>query len=198
MYKMKKHLFIIGLTIILVGCSTKVHKTEITQSILIKEKKMDKTIYDFHYQTPNDETKSFEKLSGKVILIVNTATQCGLTPQFEGLEKLHKTYSKKGLVVLGFPCNQFGGQEPLSDKEMVATCMKNHGVTFELTKKIEVNGERENPLYGFLKTEQKIKGRNNIRWNFEKFLVNRKGEVVKRFSPRTTPAEITAEIEGLL
>ena len=159
---------------------------------------MKKTKNNFHYQTPNDETKSFEKLSGKVILIVNTATQCGLTPQFEGLEKLHKTYSKKGLVVLGFPCNQFGGQEPLSDKEMVSTCKKNHGVTFELTKKIDVNGERQLPLYQFLKSKQKLKNRNEIRWNFEKFLVNKQGEVVKRYSSKTTPAEITAEIEELL
>ena len=154
--------------------------------------------YNFEYMSPKGETRYMELFTDKVILIVNTATQCGFTSQFEGLEKLHTTYSEKGLVVLGFPCNQFGGQEPLSDKEMVATCKKNHGVTFELTKKIDVNGERQLPLYNFLKSKQKSENRNDIGWNFEKFLVNRQGEVVKRYSSKTTPAEITAEIEGLL
>lgn len=156
------------------------------------------SIYNFEYMSPKGETRYMELFTDKVILIVNTATQCGFTSQFEGLEKLHTTYSEKGLVVLGFPCNQFGGQEPLSDKEMVATCKKNHGVTFELTKKIDVNGERQLPLYNFLKSKQKSENRNDIGWNFEKFLVNRQGEVVKRYSSKTTPAEITAEIEGLL
>ncbi|MEN8928688.1 MAG: glutathione peroxidase [Flavobacteriales bacterium] len=159
---------------------------------------MKNNIYNHTYLTPTGESKSFEDLKGDLILIVNTATQCGLTPQFEGLEKLHNNYSEKGLKVLGFPCNQFGGQEPLTNEEMVETCKVNHGVTFELAQKIEVNGGSENPLYSFLKSEQKIEGENDIRWNFEKFLVNKEGEVVKRFSPQTTPEELTAEIEGML
>jgi glutathione peroxidase len=195
---MKKNLMVIGLITMLVGCSTNLKQTEKSKISSTEESTLKNTIYSYNYQSPTDEKKSFEKLNGKVILIVNTATKCGLTPQFEGLELLHKTYSDKGLKVLGFPCNQFGGQEPLANEEMVESCRINHGVTFELTKKIEVNGENENSLYTFLKAEQKLEDKNDIRWNFEKFLVNRKGEVIKRFSPQTTPAEIRAEIEGLL
>lgn len=159
---------------------------------------MEKSIYNLSYNSPSGDEISMENHEGKVLLIVNTATQCGLTPQFEGLEKLHTTYSEKGLKVLGFPCNQFGGQEPLTNEEMVETCKLNHGVTFELAKKIEVNGNDQHELYSYLKSEQSIDDGNEIRWNFEKFLVNREGKVVKRFAPQMTPAEITSEIEKWL
>ena len=198
---MKKQFFSFALLIALISCSTdsqNTEKTNLTSTPNMENTDTKKTIYSFDYQTPTDEKKSFNQFDGKVMLIVNTATQCGLTPQFEGLELLHQTYSEKGLVVLGFPCNQFGGQEPLTNEEMVETCKLNHGVTFELTKKIDVNGENSTALYDFLKSEQSLGEENDIRWNFEKFLVNRKGEVVKRFSPQTTPQEIAAEIEGLL
>ena len=189
---------VIGMLVLLTNCSTNLKQKEKSEIPTTEENSTKNTIYSYGYQSPTDEKKSFEKLNGKVILIVNTATKCGLTPQFEGLELLHKTYSNKGLKIIGFPCNQFGGQEPLTNEEMVESCRINHGVTFELTKKIEVNGGNENSLYTFLKAEQKLDNKNDIRWNFEKFLVNRKGEVVKRFSPQTTPEEITSEIEELL
>lgn len=156
------------------------------------------TIYSQEYETPSGEKKNFSDFEGNVILVVNTATKCGLTPQFEGLEYLNKTYSEKGLKVIGFPCNQFGGQEPLSNEEMVETCKINHGVTFELTKKIDVNGANQHPLYTYLKESQKLEEVNDIRWNFEKFLVNKEGVVVKRFAPKTTPLEIEEEIKNLL
>lgn len=195
---MKKIFIYFGLAILGMSCSNNEIKSNQEEIKQTEEITMDKSIYNFNYETPSGEKKSMNDYNGNVILIVNTATQCGLTPQFEGLELLHNTYAEKGLKVLGFPCNQFGGQEPLTNEEMVETCKINHGVTFELTKKIEVNGENENSLYSFLKGKQKLEDENDIRWNFEKFLVNKKGEVVKRFSPQTTPAEITNEIEELL
>lgn len=193
---MKNIIIALSLITLLYNCNSGTVKP-LTSEDSIKEI-LTNTIYKFNYQTPSGILKSFKDFDDKVLLIVNTATECGLTPQFIGLEKLHSTYAEKGLVVLGFPCNQFGGQEPLTNEEMVETCRINHGVTFELAKKIEVNGVNENELYTFLKSEQRIGEKNDIRWNFEKFLVNRKGEVVKRFSPRLTPKEITAEIESLL
>ncbi|MDB4088701.1 glutathione peroxidase [Flavobacteriales bacterium] len=193
---MKNIILGFGIISLLLNCTSETAKP-VTKEVTKKEI-VANTIYKYKYQSPTDSIKHFKEFEGKVMLIVNTATECGLTPQFEGLEKLHTTYSEKGLVVLGFPCNQFGGQEPLTNEEMVETCRINHGVTFELTKKIEVNGANENELYTFLKSEQNIGEKNDIRWNFEKFLVNRKGEVVKRFSPKLTPEEINAEIKGLL
>ena len=132
------------------SCSeTNVKPTQenVTQS---KNETEEMNVYQFNYESPNGEENSMNNYKGKVILVVNTATQCGLTPQFEGLEELHNTYSKKGLKVLGFPCNQFGGQEPLSNEEMVETCKLNHGVTFELAKKIEVNGTNQHEPLSFL------------------------------------------------
>ncbi|MDG1176562.1 MAG: glutathione peroxidase [Flavobacteriales bacterium] len=156
------------------------------------------SIYTLNYETPSGEEKNLSEYKGKLMLVVNTATKCGLTPQFEGLEYLNKTYSDKGLKVLGFPCNQFGGQEPLTNEEMVETCKVNHGVTFELAKKIEVNGANLHPIYSHLKAAQKLDDENDIRWNFEKFLVNKDGVVVKRFAPQVTPLEIEEEIKNLL
>lgn len=156
------------------------------------------TIYAHSYQTPNGESHSFKELEGKVILVVNTATQCGLTPQFSGLQALHDKYKDQGLVVLGFPCNQFMGQEPLKDEEMEQTCELNHGVTFQLTKKIDVNGAKADPVYKYLK--KKLGGFlfSRIKWNFEKFIIDKNGVPVKRFSPTTKPADMEGFIKELL
>ena len=137
--------------------------------------------------------------SGKVLLIVNTASECGFTPQYDGLEKLWRQYSDRGLVVLGFPCNQFGGQEPGSPDEIGAFCQKNFGVTFPLAGKVNVNGPDAHPLFRFL-TEQApgLLGSKAIKWNFTKFLVDRRGTVVSRHAPTTKPEELAPEIERLL
>ena len=136
--------------------------------------------------------------TGKVVLVVNTATQCGFTPQFSGLEKLYQQYKDQGLVVLGFPCNQFGSQEPLSNEVMEETCLVNHGVTFPLFEKTEVNGAGTHPVFRYLK--QKLGGLfgSRIKWNFTKFLVDASGRPVKRYSPVTKPEAIEGEIKRLL
>ncbi len=155
-------------------------------------------IYNFNYTTPTGQQHSFQELKGKVILIVNTATKCGLTPQFAGLQELHEKYKDKGLVVLGFPCNQFMGQEPLKDEEMEQTCEINHGVTFQLTKKIDVNGSNADPVYKYLK--KKLGGFliSRIKWNFEKFIIDKNGNPAKRFAPTVKPADMESEIVKLL
>jgi glutathione peroxidase len=137
--------------------------------------------------------------AGKVLLLVNTASKCGLTPQYEGLEELHRTYGERGLSVIGFPCNQFGNQEPGGHEEIGAFCQRNYGVSFPISAKIEVNGEGTHPLWAFLKKEKSgFLGFSRIKWNFTKFLVDRNGKVVKRFSPTTKPEAIAAHIEKLL
>ena len=135
---------------------------------------------------------------GKPILIINTATKCGLTPQFEGLEKLHQTYKDQGLVTLGFPCNQFAGQEPETNESIVDACLINHGVTFQLTEKVDVNGKNTHPVFEYLKKEQGGFLGSKIKWNFTKFLVNKEGEVIERYAPTTTPDKIEADIRKLL
>ena len=135
---------------------------------------------------------------GKVVLVVNTATQCGFTPQFEGLEKLYQDYKEKGLVVLGFPCNQFGSQEPLSNEAMEETCKVNHGVTFPLFEKIEVNGPHTHPVFKYLKSKLGGLFGSRIKWNFTKFLIDADGRPVRRFSPVTKPAAIEQFIKDLL
>lgn len=135
---------------------------------------------------------------GKVVLVVNTATQCGLTPQFAGLEKLYQQYKDQGLVVLGFPCNQFGGQEPLDNEVMEQTCLVNHGVTFPLFEKSEVNGPGTNPVFRFLKKKLGGLFGSRIKWNFTKFLLDREGRPVKRYAPVTKPEAIEGEIKRLL
>lgn len=137
--------------------------------------------------------------SGKVLLLVNTASHCGFTPQFEGLEELHRRYAEKGLSVIGFPCNQFGNQEPGNSEEIGAFCKKNYGVSFPLSDKIDVNGEGAHPLWKYLKAAKRgFFGSPGIKWNFTKFLVDRRGKVVRRFSPTTKPQAIAAAIEKLL
>ena len=136
---------------------------------------------------------------GKVLLVVNVASQCGFTPQYAGLEALYRTYKDRGFEILGFPCDQFGHQEPGKDEEIHTFCVKNFGVTFPLFSKIEVNGPGAHPVYSFLKSEKKgILGTEGIKWNFTKFLVDRQGQVVKRFAPTDKPEDLAASIEKLL
>ena len=139
------------------------------------------------------------RYAGKVLLIVNTASQCGFTPQFAGLEALYTRYKNRGFEVLGFPCNQFGAQEPGSADEIGGFCQKNYGVTFPMFAKIDVNGDNTHPLFAHLKKEARgLLGSEGIKWNFTKFLVDRDGSVVKRFAPAATPESLAEDIEALL
>lgn len=156
------------------------------------------SIYDYSVQKANGENISLEDYEGKVLLIVNTATKCGLAGQFKELETLHQTYQDKGLRVLGFPCNQFLHQEPTTDEEMASVCERNFGVTFPLFKKIKVNGPDTEPVYQHLKSYARGTFMKDIKWNFTKFLVDKDGQVVQRFGPKTSPKQIEKEIEKLL
>lgn len=159
-----------------------------------EDKKM--TVYEFKAKTLTGEEIGLDKYKGDVLLIVNTASKCGYTPQYEGLEELHKKYSDKGLRVLGFPCNQFGAQEPGDSSEIGAFCQKNYGVDFQMFEKIDVNGKDAHPLYKYLAHEAKgALGTEAIKWNFTKFLVDRNGEVLKRYAPTVKPEEIVPDIE---
>ena len=141
---------------------------------------------------------NMETYAGKVILVVNTASKCGLTPQYEGLEKLYKEYKDRGLVILGFPCNQFGNQEPGSEKDISEGCLINYGVSFQMFSKIEVNGPNTHPIYKYLKKELKGFPGSEIKWNFAKFLIDKNGNPYKRFSPLTKPEKLRKDIEKLL
>lgn len=160
------------------------------------------TIYDFKAETLEGQSKSLADYRGKVLLVVNTASQCGFTPQYAGLEKLYRTYKERGLVILGFPCNQFGAQEPGSADQIGAFCKKNYGVSFQMFAKIDVNGKGAHPLYRYLKKEKPgilgPLGGGAIKWNFTKFLVDRSGQVVARYAPSTKPESLTGNIEKLL
>ena len=156
-------------------------------------------IYDFEVETLEGQKKTLAEHEGKVLLIVNTASKCGLTPQYEGLEKLHEKYAAEGLVVLGFPCNQFGAQEPDDEAAIGAFCQRNYGVQFPMHAKIDVNGRGAHPLYQYLRGEKKgVLGTSSIKWNFTKFLVDRRGNVVERFSPKDEPETLEPEIRRLL
>ena len=156
-------------------------------------------VYDFEAQQIDGQTVPLKQYQGKVLLIVNTASACGFTPQFGGLEKLHQQYAGKGLVVLGFPCNQFGSQDPGSDSEIAQFCSLNYGVTFPMMHKIEVNGAGAHPLYKHLTEEAPgILGSKAIKWNFTKFLVGKDGKVVKRYAPQDSPASLAGDIEAAL
>ena len=157
------------------------------------------SIYQFEAELLDGKTKQFADYEGKVLLIVNTASKCGFTPQFAGLEKLYEKYKDRGLEVLGFPCNQFGSQEPGSNAEIMQFCELNYGVTFPLMGKVNVNGPEAAPVFEYLKEHARglLKSRA-IKWNFTKFLVNKEGVVVKRYAPRTKPASIAQAIEELL
>ncbi|HSV52261.1 MAG TPA: glutathione peroxidase [Burkholderiaceae bacterium] len=157
------------------------------------------TIYDFDAQDINGKSVKLSKFKGKALLIVNTASACGFTPQFAGLEELHQSYGKKGLVVLGFPCNQFGAQDPGSNEEIAGFCEINYGVSFPMMGKIDVNGASAAPLYQWLAAEAPgLLGSKAIKWNFTKFLVGRDGQVVKRYAPQDAPASLGRDIEAAL
>ena len=155
-------------------------------------------IYGFEVKTIKGETQKLSTYKAKVVLIVNTASKCGLTPQYEGLEALYQKYKDKGLVILGFPCNQFMGQEPGTAEEIENFCNTKYNITFPLFDKIEVNGDETNTLYTYLKETLPLEGKNDIRWNFEKFLIDKNGKPVKRFAPRTKPADLETEIQEFL
>lgn len=157
-----------------------------------------KFFYDLHFNFPNGDSYPTELLQGKTILVVNTATKCGLTPQFSGLELLHAKYEEDGLIVLGFPCNQFGGQEPETNETMIETCSINHGVSFQLLEKIEVNGKNEHPVFSWLKNRAGGFFGKRIKWNFTKFLVSPDGTTVTRYAPVTQPEKIERDILKLL
>lgn len=156
------------------------------------------TIYDIEVQQPNGETYQLDTYKDKVMLIVNTASECGFTPQFEGLQALYEKYKDQDFIVLGFPCNQFGGQEPGSGEEATQNCKINYGVSFPMHEKIDIKGENQHPLYKFLTEAQNGLFNEKIKWNFTKFLVDKQGNVVHRFSPQKKPTQIESEIEALL
>jgi glutathione peroxidase len=160
---------------------------------------MGDNFYQFSAKSLQGKEISMASYEGKVILVVNTASKCGLTPQYEGLETLHKTYKNRGLVILGFPCNQFGNQEPGTEKEISEGCLINYGVSFQMFSKIDVNGDNTHPIYKYLKNELPLclLGKN-IKWNFAKFLIDRKGKPVKRFAPTVKPEKLIKDIERLL
>ena len=157
------------------------------------------TIYDFTVNDIHGKPVKLDRYRGKVMLVVNTASECGFTPQYKGLEAMYEKLHDKGLEVLGFPCNQFGGQEPGSEKEIAQFCELNYGVTFPMFAKVDVNGNNTAPLYKFLKSEKPgLLGSEAIKWNFTKFLVDREGNVVKRYAPNDTPESIAKDLEKTL
>ena len=156
-------------------------------------------IYDFTAETLDGQPAPLSDWRDKVVLIVNTASKCGFTPQYAGLEALHRKYRDRGLVVLGFPCNQFGAQEPGDAAEIANFCALTYEVDFPMMRKIDVNGPRTHPLYAYLKHARKgVLGTEGVKWNFTKFLVDRQGEVVGRFAPNATPQSLEGAIEALL
>jgi glutathione peroxidase len=163
-----------------------------------QEKKPAAHFYDFSANNLKGKSVSMKSFEGKVVLVVNVASKCGFTPQYKGLEELYKKHESKGLVILGFPCNQFGGQEPGTAEEISSFCSLNYGVTFPMFAKIEVNGDNTHPLYAFLKEALPGTLGNAIKWNFTKFLLDKKGNPVKRYGSMTKPEEIEEEIQKLL
>ena len=159
---------------------------------------MNKDFYQFSYKQINGEEVSLNEFKGKVILIVNTASNCGLTYHYTGLEKLYKEYKDRGLIIIGFPCNQFGKQEPGTSEEIQDFCDSNYKVTFPLSEKIEVNGNGAHPLYKYLKKELKGKLNDSVKWNFTKFLINKNGEPSQRFSSTVEPEDIKPFIDNLI
>lgn len=159
---------------------------------------MDNTFYSFKATSLQGKEIEMKAYEGKVIVIVNTASKCGFTPQYEGLETLYKKYKDQGLVILGFPCNQFGKQEPDDEKSIGEGCLINYGVSFPMFSKIEVNGINAHPLYKYLKNEQRGLFGNFIKWNFTKFVINKNGKVVRRFAPTTKPEDMEDFIYSIL
>ena len=157
------------------------------------------TIADFSVETNKGDTLDLKEKLGKVLLVVNTASKCGFTPQYDGLEKLYQDYAAQGFEVLAFPCNQFGGQEPGNAEEIEQFCKVNFGLTFPLMQKVDVNGADASPLFDWMKREAPgLMGSKAIKWNFTKFLIDREGNAVKRYGPTDAPAAIAGDIEKLL
>jgi len=155
--------------------------------------------YSLKAKLPGDKEYDFEQLKGKVVLVVNVASKCGFTPQYKGLQGLSDKYKDQGLVILGFPCNQFGSQEPENDTGIATFCERNHGVTFPLMAKSNVNGDDTNEVYKYLKSQKSgLLGLTRVKWNFEKFLIDKEGKVVNRWASITTPESIDPEIAKLL
>ena len=159
---------------------------------------MNNKFYDYEANTLQGKKIKMENYRGKVVLVVNTASKCGLTPQYEGLEVLNKKYKERGLEILGFPCNQFANQEPGDAKDIQEGCLINYGVTFQMFQKVDVNGETAHPLFKYLKDELPGTFGKKVKWNFTKFLIDRNGKPVKRFSPTTKPEKIEQDILNLL
>ena len=157
------------------------------------------SVYDFEAQSIDGQNVPLSHYRGQVLLIVNTASACGFTPQFAGLEKLHQQYGPQGLAVIGFPCNQFASQDPGDDAQIANFCQKNYGVSFQMMSKVKVNGDEAHPLYQWLKHEAPgLLGSEGIKWNFTKFLIGRDGRVLKRYAPQDTPAKLAKDIEAAL
>lgn len=159
---------------------------------------MSQQFYQFEAESLQGKKVSMEAYKGKVVLVVNTASKCGLTPQYEGLEKLYRKYNEKGLVILGFPCNQFANQEPGDAKEIEEGCLINYGVSFPMFAKVDVNGDTAHPLFKYLRSELKGFFGSKIKWNFTKFLITPDGKPIKRFAPTTKPEKIEPYIQKLL
>ncbi|MDD7461309.1 MAG: glutathione peroxidase [Prevotellaceae bacterium] len=156
------------------------------------------TIYDFKAKTGKGKELDFSAFEGKVLLIVNTASKCGFTPQFEGLEELNKKYREEGLVVVGFPCNQFGSQDPGSNEEISGFCQLNYGVSFQIMEKVNVNGDDAAPIFKYLKKAAGGFITDSIKWNFTKFLISRDGKTIRRYAPITTPKKLEKDIVEML
>lgn len=154
--------------------------------------------YNFEAKTISGETISMKAYEGKTVVVVNTASKCGLTPQYEGLENLYKKHKDKGLVVLGFPCNQFGGQEPGEAEQISEFCQLNYGVSFQMFDKVDVNGQEAHPVFKYLKKELSGLLGSKIKWNFTKFLIDKKGNPIKRFSPTTEPEKMESAILNVI
>ena len=159
---------------------------------------IERTLFDFHIHTLDGELFDMQLLKGKVVLIVNTASKCGFTPQYADLESLYRKYAHKGLIVIGVPCNQFGAQEPGTPEEIQKGCSTNYDVTFPLLEKVDVNGSRAHPLFRWLRQECPGLFGTTVKWNFTKFLVDRQGRPLSRFAPLTKPSSLTEKIEELL
>jgi len=154
--------------------------------------------FAFAVQDWNRQQFEFGQLKGKVTLIVNVASQCGFTPQYKGLQALYDKHKDQGLVIIGFPCNQFGGQEPAPEDQIHEFCSRTYSVTFPIMSKVDVNGDNTSPVYQYLKSQQKQLLMERVKWNFEKFLINKKGQVVNRYSSMSSPESIDADVQKLL
>ena len=166
---------------------------------VIRSGPMEKKFFDYSVQDSKHQNFDLKKFENKIVLVVNVASKCGFTPQYKGLEELYLKFKDKNFVILGFPCNQFGAQEPGSDSEIQQFCQMNYGVTFPVMAKVDVNGSNTAPIYDFLKSSAPgILGTELIKWNFTKFLVGKDGKVVERYAPQTEPKDLAKEIEKLI